>query len=210
MMNALPPMDLTALGDRLPRRHRPKTAYLARLALQALGWKITGSLPNIPQAVIIGVPHTSNYDGVPALLASLAIDVDIRVLGKKQLFAVPILLHLLRWVGVMPIDRDKKGSVLQANIDRFATGKPFFLALAPEGTRACKPSFKTGFYYLALGAGVPIVPVALDYQSKQIRFMPPFEPTGDYDADLPKILAYYQGVTARHPKNMAKILQDLP
>ena len=127
MMNTLPPMDLTALGDRLPRRHRPKTAYLARLALQALGWQITGSLPNIPQAVVIGVPHTSNYDGVPALLASLAINVDIRVLAKKQLFAVPILSHLLRWVGVMPIDRDKKGSVLQANIDRFATGKPFFL-----------------------------------------------------------------------------------
>ena len=130
-------------------------------------------------------------------------------MGKKELFAVPLLSQFLRWAGVIPIDRDKKGSVLQANIDRFNTGKPLFLALAPEGTRGYTQSWKTGFYYLAWQAGVPIIPVAMDYATKEIRFMTPFYPTGDIDVDLPKIYQYFAGVVPKHPQFLSKPLQEL-
>lgn len=130
-LQQLSELDYDALGDRLPRRHRPLATALARKTLRLLGWRLLGKIPNIPQAVIIGAPHTSNVDGVPALLTMLALGLDIKIMGKKQLFAVPIMAQILAWVGVIPIDRDAKGSVLQANIDRFATGAPLLLALAP-------------------------------------------------------------------------------
>ena len=197
------------LGEQVPRRHGRFAKRLARWVYRLCGWQTVGSIPNISQAVLIGVPHTSNFDGMVAIPMVLALDLDVRILGKKQLFGVPILSQFLRWAGVMPIDRDKKGSVLQANIDRFKTGKPLFLALAPEGTRRYTEQWKTGFYYLAVGAGVPIIPVAMDYRTKQIRFMKPFYPTGDIDADLPQIYAYFRGVTPKHPQFLSKPLQEL-
>lgn len=208
-LQQLSELDYDALGDRLPRRHRPLATALARKTLRLLGWRLLGKIPNISQAVIIGAPHTSNVDGVPALLTMLALGLDIKIMGKKQLFAVPIMAQILAWVGVIPIDRDAKGSVLQANIDRFATGAPLLLALAPEGTRKYSAAFRTGFYYLAMRAGVPIVPVALDYPTKTVRFLPVFYPTGDYDADLAVILENYRGIKGYHPDQMAQALQDL-
>lgn len=197
------------LGDNVPKRHGTLAPKLARLFNHFTGWRTVGDIPNISQAVVIGAPHTSNFDGVYVLPLLIALDIDIKILGKKELFAVPILSHFLRWAGVMPIDRDKKGSVLQANIDRFATARPLFLGLSPEGTRGYGETWRTGFYYLAMGASVPIIPVALDYDKKELRFMSPFYPTGDITADLPKIYAYFQGVTPKHPKNLSKPLLDL-
>lgn len=205
---SLPKFDYDALGSQLPRRHRPLATKIARGLLAMLGWRLLGRLPDVPQAVIIGAPHTSNVDGVPAILTMLALGLDIKVMGKKQLFSVPILSQFLTWVGVIAIDRDKKGSVLQANIDRFATGEPLLLALAPEGTRQYTESFRTGFYYLAMEAGVPIIPVALDYPTKTVRFLNVCYPTGDYQADLVGIIKQYHGVVGYHPSKMAKILQD--
>lgn len=207
--SSLPRLTPNDLGEQVPKKHRPFAQKIAQFILPRLGWQVTGSIPNVGQAVLIGVPHTSNYDAVPAFLMLLALGLDIRILGKKQLFSVPILAQFLRWIGVMPIDRTKKGSVLQSSIANFADNKPLFLALAPEGTRSYTTSFKSGFYYLAVGAGVPIIPVALDYATKTICFMPPFYPTGDYVNDLPQIVALYQGVQGRHPHKMSQILQDL-
>lgn len=206
-MNTLPTINPDALGDRVPRRHGKFAPRLAKAFLDKAGWRITGEIPNISQAVLLAVPHTSNMDGVYAIPTLLALDVDIKLLGKKQLFKLPILSHFLRWAGVIAIDRDKKGSVLQANINRFKTGKPLFLGLSPEGTRSYTDEWKTGFYYLALGADVPILPVAMDYNTKEVRFMPLFYPTGDILTDLPKIYAYYDGVMGRHADNMSGPLQ---
>ena len=177
-MNTLPTINPDALGDRVPRRHGKFAPRLAKAFLDKAGWRITGEIPNISQAVLLAVPHTSNMDGVYAIPTLLALDVDIKLLGKKQLFKLPILSHFLRWAGVIAIDRDKKGSVLQANINRFKTGKPLFLG-----------------------------PVAMDYNTKEVRFMPLFYPTGDILTDLPKIYAYYDGVMGKHSDNMSGPLQ---
>ncbi|OOR87790.1 glycerol acyltransferase [Moraxella caviae] len=207
--DSLPALRAQDLGDNVPKRQGEFARQFAKFALKFSRWRVVGSVPNITQAVVIGAPHTSNMDGVVALPLLLALGIDIRILGKKQLFAVPILAQLLRWAGVVPIDRSKKGSVLQASIERFHTGKPLFLGLSPEGTRHAPQTWRTGFYYLALGAGVPIIPVALDYQARELRFMPPFYPTGDIEADMPKIQALYHGVTPKHLHRLSAPLKRL-
>ncbi|ELA09323.1 phospholipid/glycerol acyltransferase [Moraxella macacae 0408225] len=205
----LPKIDPTKIGANVPRRHGTLAPKIAKFFLKATGWKAVGDIPNIKKAVLLAVPHTTNMDGVYAIPTLLALDVDIKLMGKKELFKIPVLAKFLRWAGLIGIDRAKKGSTLQASIDRFNQEEQLFLGLAPEGTRKYTENWKTGFYYLAVGAGVPILPTAIDYPSKEIRFLPLFYPTGDIEADLPKIYAYYEGVTGGVIKNMSKPLQDL-
>ncbi len=197
------------LGKNVPRRGGVITPFLAGIFLKLTGWKVIGEFADVPQAVLLAVPHTSNVDGVYALPSVLYSDVKINIMGKKELFNNPIFAKFLTWCGVIPIDRKKKGSVLQASIDEFKKGKPLFVGLAPEGTRGYAEQWKSGFYYLATGAGVPIIPVAMDYKSKEIRFMNVFYPTGDYEKDLQTILAKYKGVEPKCPKNLSQPLQDI-
>lgn len=208
-MSTFPKLTQDMLGQQVPKRHGKLAPKIAKLILKAVGWKVTGSIPNIPQAVVLCVPHTSNIDGVYAIPTILALDLNIKIMGKKELFDVPVLKQFITWAGIIPIDRSKKGSVLQASIDEFKTGKPLFLGLAPEGTRQYSDSWKTGFYYIAEGAGVPIIPVRMDYGTKEIRFMEPVYPTGDIDADMKVILAKYKGVVPCVPSKLSKPLQDI-
>lgn len=208
-LNNLPEIDPKTIGENVPKRRGTIAPKIAKSFLKSTGWKIVGEIPNVKKAVLLAVPHTSNMDGVFAIPTVLALDVDIKLMGKKELFKLPVLSHFLRWAGIISIDREKKGSTLQASIDRFNSEDKLFLGLAPEGTRGYTDSWKTGFYYLAVGAGVPILPIAMDYPSKEVRFLPLFYPTGNIDEDLPKIYDYYQGVKGKVFKNMSKPLQDL-
>jgi len=193
----------------VPRRGNKVAPMIASAMLKASGWRTVGEIPDIPQAVVLALPHTSNVDGVYAIPSLFALDLKISIMGKHTLFKVPLFAQLLSWMGVIPIDRGNKGSVLQASIDKFKTGEPLFLGLAPEGTRQYTESWKTGFYYLAVGAGVPILPVAMDYNTKEIRFMTLVHPTGDIETDLPKIYKQYQGVIPKHPERLSQPLQDI-
>ncbi|MBB3107617.1 1-acyl-sn-glycerol-3-phosphate acyltransferase [Psychrobacter luti] len=204
-----PTLNRKHLGNLVPRRGNKAAPIIASALLKAAGWRTVGEIPNIPQAVVLALPHTSNVDGIYAIPSLFALDLKISIMGKHTLFKVPLFAQLLNWIGVIPIDRGNKGSVLQASIDKFKTGKPLFLGLAPEGTRQYTESWKSGFYYLAVGAGVPILPVAMDYKTKEIRFMSLVYPSGDIDADLPKIYAQYQGVMPRHPERLSQPLQDI-
>ena len=207
--NDLPKLSKSQLGKLVPKRGGKLTPWIAQKFLAFSGWHIVGSVPNISQAVLLAVPHTSNVDGGYAIPTLVALDLDIKIMGKKSLFKVPVLGKFLSWSGVIPIDRSKKGSVLQASIDKFKTGEPLFLGLAPEGTRDHTDKWKTGFYYLALEAGVPILPVAMDYKTKQVRFLSPVYPTGDIDSDLQQIYQQYRGVVPRHPERLSQPLQDV-
>lgn len=208
-LSKLPRLTRKDLGRLLPRRGGKLTPIIASYLLKIAGWRTVGHIPDIPQAVVLALPHTSNVDGIYAIPSLFALDLKISIMGKHTLFKVPVLAQLLNWIGVIPIDRDNKGSVLQANIDKFKTGEPLFLGLSPEGTREYTKKWKTGFYYLALGANVPILPVALDYKTKEIRFLSLIHPTGDIEADLPKICTQYYGVIPRHPERLSQPLQDV-
>ncbi|MGP5274033.1 lysophospholipid acyltransferase family protein [Psychrobacter faecalis] len=205
----LPSLSKKQLGDLVPKRGNNFAPKIGSVLLKAAGWRTVGEIPNIPQAVVLALPHTSNVDGIYAIPSLFALDLKISIMGKHTLFKVPLFAQLLKWIGVIPIDRGNKGSVLQASIDKFKTGKPLFLGLAPEGTRQYTKDWKTGFYYLALGAGVPILPVAMDYKTKEIRFMSLVYPIGDIDVDLPKIYAQYRGVVPRYPERLSQPLQDI-
>ena len=205
----LPKLSKKDLGALIPKRGGRITPIVASWLLKPAGWKTVGEIPNIPQAVVLALPHTSNIDGIYAIPSLFALDLKISIMGKHTLFNVPVLAQLLRWIGVIPIDRGNKGSVLQASIDKFKNGEPLFLGLSPEGTRDYTKEWKTGFYYLAIGAGVPILPIALDYRAKEIRFLSPIYPTGDIDIDLPKIYEQYRGVIPRHPERLSQPLQDV-
>ena len=205
----LPNLSREQVGDNVPRRGNKVLPIIGSWLMKTAGWRTVGEIPNISQAVVLALPHTSNVDGVYAIPSLFALDLKISIMGKHTLFKVPVFAQLLNWIGVIPINRSDKGSVLQASIDKFKTGKPLFLGLAPEGTREYTESWKTGFYYLAVGAGVPILPVALDYNTKEVRFLSLVHPTGDIEADLPKIYAQYQGVMPRHPERLSQPLQDV-
>ena len=205
----LPNLSKKQLGNLVPKRGNKIAPVIASALLKAAGWRTVGEIPNIPQAVVLALPHTSNVDGVYAIPSLFALDLKISIMGKHTLFKIPGVAQLMHWIGVIPIDRSNKGSVLQASIDKFKTGKPLFLGLSPEGTRDYTEKWKTGFYYLAMGAGVPILPVAVDYNTKEIRFMSLVYPTGNMEADLPKIYAQYQGVIPRHPERLSQPLQDV-
>lgn len=205
----LPRLTRKDLGRLVPRRGGKLTPLIASYLLKIAGWRTVGHIPDIPQAVVLALPHTSNVDGIYAIPSLFALDLKISIMGKHTLFKVPVLAQLLHWIGVVPIDRDNKGSVLQASIDKFKTGEPLFLGLSPEGTRKYTESWKTGFYYLALGAHVPILPVALDYKTKEVRFLSLVHPTGDIEADLLKIYIQYRGVIPRHPERLSQPLQDM-
>ncbi|MBF4490494.1 MULTISPECIES: lysophospholipid acyltransferase family protein [Psychrobacter] len=205
----LPKLSKKDLGHLIPKRGGTIAPVIASFLLKTSGWRIVGEIPDISQAVVLALPHTSNVDGVYALPSLFALDLKISIMGKHTLFKVPVLAQLLRWMGIIPIDRGNKGSVLQASIDKFKTGEPLFLGLSPEGTREYTKDWKTGFYYLAVGAGIPILPVALDYNTKEVRFLSAVYPTGDIEADLPKIYAQYKGVIPRHPERLSQPLQDV-
>ena len=203
------PLDPSQFGSNVPRRHDPKIVIFFNKYLQLTGWQVVGDVPDVKQLVMLAAPHTSNEDGWNAVMGILTLGIDVKLMGKKELFRIPVIGPFLKWGGMISIDRHKKGSTLQATLEQFNQQDQLWLALAPEGTRSYTDKWKTGFYHIAVGAGVPILPIAMDYKTKQIRFMPLFYPTGDYDADLPKILERYRGVLGKHFDKMSQPLQDV-
>ena len=208
-MNMRQRLSHKALGDKVPRRKGRIVAPVFRTIFKSLGWKVVGDIPNVPKAVLLALPHTSNFDGLYAIPFILGYDIDIKIMGKDSLFKYPVLSSFFKWAGIIPINRNKKGTVLQATIDRMKRSDSLFLGLAPEGTRGYTEKLKTGFYYIAKEAEVPIIPVAMDYKTKEIRFMTPVTPSDDFDADMQKILSQYKGVVPKYRKKMSKVLQDV-
>jgi 1-acyl-sn-glycerol-3-phosphate acyltransferase len=162
------------------------------------GWRITGNMPNIPKFVLIVAPHTSNWDFLHGALAYFALRLETVWLVKEAAIKGP-WGALARHFGAAAIDRSRSGNVVQAYVDEFNKRDKMMLTITPEGTRSKVAEWKKGFYHVAVGAGVPIVPVAFDFPAKRIRLGPPFQPTGDIDRDLPLIKSFYRAEMARHP-----------
>ncbi len=167
--------------------------------MRLTGWRIAGNLPNLPKFVLIVAPHTSNWDFFYGALAYFTLCMETTWLVKDSAVRGP-LGALARYFGAAPIDRSQATNVVQAYLREFAKRDRMILTITPEGTRKKVPEWKRGFYYVANGAHVPIVPVAFDFPTKRIIIYPPFEPCGDVDADLPKIKAYFRAEMARHPE----------
>jgi len=154
------------------------------------------------KSVVCVAPHTSNWDFVVGMLFYKSIGGKPHVLMKKEWFIFP-LNHLFKSIGVIPIDRKKRSSVSDQMVELFNSQTGFQLAIAPEGTRSRTTEWKTGFYYIALNAGVPITLAYIDYSKKEVGVKKIFYPTGDVKCDIEEIKNYYRDVQAKHPKKFA-------
>jgi 1-acyl-sn-glycerol-3-phosphate acyltransferase len=186
------------LGDRVPRRGNALTRVLARLAMRLSGWRFEGELPNLAQFVVIVAPHTSNWDFAIGVMAMFALGVRGTFLGKHTLFRWPFG-PVMRWLGGVPVDRSSPHNVVEQTTAFFRQRESLVLALSPEGTRRKLPEWRTGFYHVAKGAGVPIVPMAFDFSRRVFRIFPPVVPSEDRVADFERLRALFDASMARHP-----------
>jgi 1-acyl-sn-glycerol-3-phosphate acyltransferase len=165
-----------------------------------LGWNLIGTVdPTIKKCIVIVIPHTSNLDFFMALLVRGIMDVDINFVGKKELFAFPFGYYF-RSIGGAPLDRSGGMNNVDATVEVFNKHETFRLALSPEGTRKKVTELRTGFYYIALKAHAPIIPVALDYGKKQVRVSDAITVTGNFEEDMKLILPFYKDVKGKNPE----------
>jgi 1-acyl-sn-glycerol-3-phosphate acyltransferase len=174
---------------------------LGKFLLFLSGWKIVGKIPPVPKTVMIAAPHTSNWDFYYTMVIFSALGVKINFLGKKSLFRFPLGL-LMRFFGGIPIDRSKNNNFVSTAAEMIKQGEKIILLVPVEGTRAYTEQWKSGFYYIAKEAGVPISLGFLDYAKKEGGFFEDlFYPTGNYVEDLEKIQLYYKDVQGKYPQN---------
>lgn len=170
----------------------------ARFLLKFLGWKVTFSLPPCDKYVLIGAPHTSNWDFPLGLLAMWALDLRCHWVGKHTLFRGPFG-PLMRGLGGIPVDRRESVGFTRKVIELFAQRERFVLALSPEGTRSRTNYWKAGFYHIARAAEVPIALGYIDYPRRQIGIERMFTPSGDIEDDVAILADYYHDKVGRRP-----------
>lgn len=173
------------------------------------GWKIRGQFPaHLQKLLIIVAPHTSWKDILVGFAVRTVLHIpDIRFLGKKELFDGPFGWFFRR-AGGTPVDRfNPKGMVGQV-AELFAQNYRFILAMSPEGTRKRVDKLRTGFYYIAHTAGVPLLMAGIDFKNKEVVFSDPFFTTGNLEADLEKILSFFSGFTGARPERDLRHLRQ--
>ncbi|MBL8370811.1 MAG: lysophospholipid acyltransferase family protein [Burkholderiaceae bacterium] len=177
---------------------------LSLFILRLKGWKIEGELPpGADKAVLIAAPHTSNWDLPYTLMTGFALRLNLYWMGKESIFRVPFGAFM-RWLGGIAVDRSKSNNLVAASVEAIrAAAGPLQLVVPPEGTRSKTRYWKTGFYHIALGAGVPIVMAYMDYAEKRAGLGPVFHPTGDVERDMESIKAFYAPFKGRNASQFA-------
>ncbi len=178
-------------------RHFFLRRNFARLALRAVRWKTVGTVPK--RGVLVGAPHTSNWDWVLTILLAWDNDIQIKLLVKREFFVGP-LAPLMRATGAIALDRADPGETIQNLLLEAEGDEPFVLGLAAEGTRSRGEYWKSGFYRIAQQSGLPITLAFLDAPSRTVGWGPTFHPTGDVGADMDRIREFYADKTGIKPE----------
>ena len=171
---------------------------------QLTHWKVKIEQPPPEKCVIIGAYHTSGWDLIPALILNAAADLNFHWIGKDTLFRGPLGVFM-RGLGGIPVNRHTRNNFVEQMVDNFRNTPNFRIAISPEGTRRIASYWKTGFYYIAQGAGVPIVLGYADYATKTVGLGPSLMPTGNIHFDFEAIRNFYQGITPKFPKKQGEI-----
>ncbi len=168
--------------------------------LKLAGWKVEGNLPpNASKSVLIAAPHTSNWDLPYTLMVAFTLRLHVVWMGKESLFKPPFR-GVMMWLGGIPVRRESSNNLVAAASEAIkAADGPLQLIVPPEGTRSKARYWKTGFYYIAVGAQVPIVMAYMDYARKVSGLGPVFVPTGDLEADMAVIKAFYAPFKGKNP-----------
>jgi 1-acyl-sn-glycerol-3-phosphate acyltransferase len=187
---------LPNVGPQVPRSGGTIGKALGLLVLKILGWRVEGDIDDYPKAVSIVAPHTSNWDFAVGLAARYALRLDASWLGKHTLFRPPFGWIMRRWGGIA-VDRSSSHDVVSQTIEAFSSRPRVFLVITPEGTRKQVSRWRTGFWHIAKGAGVPIVPIVFDWGSRVIRIHPAFVPGDDVEQDIAVLQSKYAGTRGR-------------
>jgi len=177
---------------------------LSRLILKLIGWKLDERVPETQRYVMIGYPHTSNWDFILGMLAKWGMGLPINWVAKHSMFWGPFKPMFIAMGGV-PLNREKTTGFIQKNIELFAQRERFILGLMPEGTRSKTDHWKTGFYHIAHGANVPIALAYMDYKNKVIGVGDVMSTSGDIHADLETIKEFYKDKIGYKPEKQSSI-----
>lgn len=171
----------------------------SRAFMHLAGWRVEGRLPaHAGKCVLIAAPHTSNWDLPYTLMTAFVLRLDVVWMGKASLFKAPFG-PVMRWLGGISVHREQANNLVAASASALkAALGPVQLIVPPEGTRGKTRHWKTGFYYIALGAGVPILLAFMDYADKRAGLGPAFEPSGDIERDMVAIKAFYAPIRGRN------------
>ncbi|MDJ0879002.1 MAG: lysophospholipid acyltransferase family protein [Halieaceae bacterium] len=178
--------------------------WIARTLLKVLGWKIEGARPLHQKYVLIAAPHTSNWDFPLMIAFAWAFDIRINWMGKASLFKPPFgwVMHAL---GGVPIQRRGNNNVVEAMVEAFAERDELVLVVPTEGTRARTEFWRSGFYHIARGAGVPIVPSYLDFGQKRGGFGPALPVSGDIRRDMDLLRGFYAPMKGLYPDQFSPV-----
>lgn len=186
-----------------PRRG-PITRFIGRTVLRVFGWTLIEGNPNVPKAVFIASPHTSNLDGFFMIATSFAMGVKLSWMGKQSLFKFP-LGPILRALGGVSVDRSKSNDTVQQIADTFDARPGMYLAIAPAGTRKKRDYWKSGFYHIAVKANVPLLCGCIDYGRKECGIVGIVYPTGDPVHDMDQIREVYAGRMGKYEALMTRV-----
>lgn len=193
----------------VPSRGGKLIQILFKQLFLAQGWQLKGEFPNLPKAVAIISPHTSNIDAWLGFNALLGLDIQITIFGKDSLFRTP-LKPILEWIGVVPVVRDTPQGHTRQIFDVINKTDRIWVGMAPEGSRKAPEKIRSGFYHIAKAAHLPIVMFSFDYDIKTVHILGVYHLTGDYEYDLEQIYKHYEGkFSAKNPDWVAKPLQKL-
>ena len=182
---------------------------ISRLVFKVSGWKLEGDIPEgMDKCVIIVAPHTSNVDFFYGLAISDRLRLPVRYLIKDEWIKKPLIGNLFRGTGGVGVTRSERKNMVGQMADYIKETGRVALVFPPEGTRKHNPKWKTGFYYVALQAKVPIVFATLDYGKKRVIIGPYFNPSGDFEKDLELVREEYRDATARYPHKFALPLYE--
>jgi 1-acyl-sn-glycerol-3-phosphate acyltransferase len=169
----------------------------ARLALRAVRWRTVGTVPR--RGILVGAPHTSNWDWALTMLLAWDSSVQIRLLVKESFFKGP-LAPVMRWTGAVELDRDNPGATIRELLADASKDEAFLLGIAAEGTRGRSDYWKSGFRRISQQTGIPITLAFLDGSTRTIGWGPTFMPTDDVGADMDRIRAFYADKTGLRPE----------
>jgi 1-acyl-sn-glycerol-3-phosphate acyltransferase len=176
----------------------PILRFLSKVSLQLAGWRVVGQLPDIPKFVVVGAPHTSNWDFVMFLALAFVLKGDLRYMGKKELFRWPVA-GFFRWCGGVPVDRSKPQGLVEQTVKAIQDADHFQLVITPEGTRSKVGKWKQGFYHIAKKACIPIVTGYVDSRTKTCGVGPTFTLTDDMEADIKTMQAFFKDKVGINP-----------
>jgi len=183
--------------------HGPTTGtfgyWLGRFYMWIFGWKVAGKVPDASKFILVAAPHTSNWDLLFLLGATNIFRIKVSWIGKHTIFKIPFG-SMMRWLGGIPVNRDSSQGLVAQIVDQYNKKDKLVITIPPSGTRKKRDYWKSGFYWIAHTAQIPLCCGFLNYAKKEAGFGISFVPTGELKKDMDRIREFYSGIMGKNPE----------